>query len=408
MLLHPAQKIVAKDNHRFRVLRCGRRSGKTSLMIEEIKGIALSKPARIAYIARNYQQARDIAWDMLLKEMRGAIISTNDSRLELKIRNIQGSESLILLRGWESIENLRGQAFDFLCIDEVAFMKNFWSNWEEILRPTLTDRKGSVLFGSTPNGFNHFYDLCNKELVDSTYKTFHFTSWDNPFLPREEIEQAKATLPEEVFLQEYEASFQKKSGLVYKEFQRSLHLYEKLPKMELIKVAGIDFGFKNPCAVLHIYTNGDFFFVEDEWYKTERTDAQIAEYVSSCNFQAVYPDPESPGGIQELKNHRVNTREVWKGNGSIEAGIQKVRELFISGKLKINKRCINLISELEMYSYDEPSSDRNQKETPIDAYNHGLDALRYVVMTHQASPRVIHKQEELWEKNRRNLSQTTR
>jgi len=377
-------------------------------MIEEIKGIALSKPARIAYIARNYQQARDIAWDMLLKEMRGAIISTNDSRLELKIRNIQGSESLILLRGWESIENLRGQAFDFLCIDEVAFMKNFWSNWEEILRPTLTDRKGSVLFGSTPNGFNHFYDLCNKELVDSTYKTFHFTSWDNPFLPREEIEQAKATLPEEVFLQEYEASFQKKSGLVYKEFQRSLHLYEKLPKMELIKVAGIDFGFKNPCAVLHIFTNGDFFFVEDEWYKTERTDAQIAEYVSSCNFQAVYPDPESPGGIQELKNHRVNTREVWKGNGSLEAGIQRVRELFISGKLKINKRCINLISELEMYSYDEPSSDRNQKETPIDAYNHGLDALRYVVMTHQASPRVIHKQEELWEKNRRNLSQTTR
>jgi hypothetical protein len=377
-------------------------------MIEEIKGIALSKPARIAYIARNYQQARDIAWDMLLKEMRGAIISTNDSRLELKIRNIQGSESLILLRGWESIENLRGQAFDFLCIDEVAFMKNFWSNWEEILRPTLTDRKGSVLFGSTPNGFNHFYDLCNKELVDSTYKTFHFTSWDNPFLPREEIEQAKATLPEEVFLQEYEASFQKKSGLVYKEFQRSLHLYEKLPKMELIKVAGIDFGFKNPCAVLHIFTNGDFFFVEDEWYKTERTDAQIAEYVSSCNFQAVYPDPESPGGIQELKNHRVNTREVWKGRGSLEAGIQKVRELFLAGKLKINKRCINLISELEMYSYDEPSSDRNQKETPIDAFNHGLDALRYVVMTHQASPRVIHKQEELWEKNRKNLSQTTR
>jgi len=160
--------------------------------------------------------------------------------------------------------------------------------------------------------------------------------------------------------------------------------------------------------VLHIYTNGDFFFVEDEWYKTERTDAQIAEYVSSCNFQAVYPDPESPGGIQELKNHRVNTREVWKGNGSLEAGIQRVRELFLAGKLKINKRCINLISELEMYYYDEPSSDRNQKETPIDAYNHGLDALRYVVMTHQASPRVIHKQEELWEKNRRNLSQTTR
>src|SRR3990167_4882580 len=166
MFLTHSQAIIASDSHRFRVLRCGRRFGKTSLAAEEIKGIALSKPTRIAYIANNYQQARDIMWEMLKKELKPATVDTNESRLEIKTKTINNDESLIVLRGWESVENLRGQAFDFLVLDEVAQMRNFWVNWQEVLRPTLTDRKGSVLFASTPKGFNHFYELCNLELTD--------------------------------------------------------------------------------------------------------------------------------------------------------------------------------------------------------------------------------------------------
>ena len=100
MFLTPAQGTIAKDLHRFRVLRCGRRFGKTSLIVEEIKGIALSRPSRIAYIANNYQQARDIAWEILKKELLGAVIDTNEARLEIKVRTIKGNESLIVLRFW--------------------------------------------------------------------------------------------------------------------------------------------------------------------------------------------------------------------------------------------------------------------------------------------------------------------
>ena len=132
MFLHPAQSQIVSDTHRFRVLLCGRRFGKTSLIAEEIKCLAISKPSRIAYIAGNYQQARDIAWELFKRELRGVIIDTNEARLEIKIKTQRGGESLIVLRGWESIENLRGQAFDFLAIDEVAMMRNFWSNWREV------------------------------------------------------------------------------------------------------------------------------------------------------------------------------------------------------------------------------------------------------------------------------------
>ena len=393
MLLHPTQSPVAKDTHRFRVLRCGRRWGKTSLMAEEIKAYAISKPTRITYIANNYQQARDIMWEFLKKELRGAIIDTNEARLEIKVHTQKGGESLVILRGWESVENLRGQAFDFLCLDEVAMMRNFWVNWQEVLRPTLTDKRGSALFASTPKGFNHFYDLCNLELTDKEFKSFHFTSWDNPHLPKDELAKAKETLPPDRFAQEYEASFQKTQGLVYKEFSREKHLYDTLPVSKTTlspnglqfvdnkyqKLGGVDFGYRNPAAVLSTWFDGEKLYIEDEWYKRERTDIQIAEYVALCKFKEVYPDPENAGAIEELRRKLVNVKEVIKGKDSVKSGIQSIREMLIRGDLLINRRCVNLISEFEMYSYDEEKTERNEKENPIKQHDHALDALRYIV-----------------------------
>jgi PBSX family phage terminase large subunit len=377
MYLTPPQATILSDPHRFRVLRCGRRFGKTHVIAEEIKCIAISKPNKICYIANTYQQARDIAWELLKKELEGATIALNEQRLEIKVHTICGGESIIILRGWESIENLRGLSFDFLAIDEVATMRAFWTKWHEVLRPTLTDRRGGVVFASTPKGFNHFYDLCNEELKDDDYKSFHYTSYDNPHLPKDEIDKAKNSLPPERFEQEYMASFQKTQGLVYKEFSRDKHLYEELPEIELRKIGAIDFGYVHPAAVLDIRTNGEVFYVEDEWYKTGRTEIQIAEYVAQNKFEEVYPDPESPSAIEELRRKDVNVREVIKGKDSVVSGIQKVRELLIAGKLHINKRCINLVSEFEMYSYDEEDK---MKENPIKKNDDALDALRYAVM----------------------------
>lgn len=116
MELHLTQNEVASDTHRFRVLCCGRRWGKTTLAVEEIKGLALSKNARIAYIAPTFQQARDIAWQMLIKELKPITKKINESRLELEVVNLKGGTSSIQLRGWEAIETLRGQFFDFIVI----------------------------------------------------------------------------------------------------------------------------------------------------------------------------------------------------------------------------------------------------------------------------------------------------
>jgi len=401
MNLHQAQSQIARDTHRFRVVNCGRRFGKTTLAVLEIVAKAVyGKDRKICYIAPTYQQARDIAWKELKKNCDPIKKDINESRLEITIQTIDGGTSTIFLRGWESIETLRGQSFDFIVIDEIAMMRNFWLNWQEVIRPTLTDRKGDVLFISTPKGFNHFYDLFNLEAEDEDYKSFHFSSYDNPFLPKEEIDKAKKELTEDRFAQEYMADFRKTEGLVYKEFSRDKHLFEEAgfdgeDFVPVKTIVGVDFGFHNPCAVLTIKKDKDgVFWVMDEWYERERTDAQIADYVAGLRANEVYPDPESASGIEELRRRSINVRDVIKNKDSIRNGINAVREMFKSNRLFISQSCKNLIWELETYSYPDKKPDRNEEENPIKENDHALDALRYSLMMEPISKKSsvsIHK-----------------
>lgn len=380
--LTQAQKIIVQDSHRFRVVRAGRRVGKTTFSILEMLGMASQQAGRnIIYLATTYQQARDICWTALKSYAENAIIKVNESRLEIEIKSKDGGSSTITLRGWENIETLRGQKVDFIILDEVASMKNFWENWQEIIRPALTDTKGQALFISTPKGYNHFYDLCNLELKDPDFKSFHFSSYDNPNLPLEEIEKARKELTDDRFAQEYLADFKKTEGLVYKEFMRDVHVYEKRMSDEITDIlAGVDFGFTNPCAVMTILKDySGHYWIEEEYYKTALTEAQIVEYVGSKKFNKVYPDPENPSAIEQMRRQGVNVRDVVKNKDSIIQGIQRIRELLKQGKLHIHKSCVNAIMEFETYCYPDKGDMENAKELPIKDNDHALDAIRYVI-----------------------------
>lgn len=376
MNLHSAQAQILSDKHRFRVVNCGRRFGKTTLAVEEIKCVALYKNARIAYIAPTFQQARDIAWQMLVRELKPILTKTpNETRLELEVKNRNGGTSHISLRGWEAIETLRGQFFDFIVIDEVASMRNFNVYWHEVVRPTLTDTKGQVMFISTPKGFNHFYDLFNTQ--DEDYKSFHFTSYDNPFIPKEEIDKAGKEIPEDRFAQEYLADFRKTEGLVYKEFDRKRHVTTDVPQTVSDTILGIDFGYTNPSAIIPVKIDGDnHYWILEEWYKTHQTTEQIAEQAKLYKPTKVYADPAEPDRIQILSRSGLNTREVSK---DIVAGVDRLRELFKQGRIHISPACTNLIHELETYRYPDKKPDSNESEKPVKENDHALDALRYAI-----------------------------
>jgi PBSX family phage terminase large subunit len=379
--LTPAQKEIARDSHRFRVLNCGRRFGKTLLAVEEMVGKAMAKKGRrIAYFAPTRDDAREITWGMLVSKCENIITYKNEQRLEVKIMTIDGGESSITLYGWEAVKDRgkgRGLANDFIVLDEVAFYRGFWEGWNEVLSPTLIDRKGEALFISTPKGFNHFYDLYNMQENNSDYKSFHFTSYDNPHIPVEEIAREKASKPENAFAQEYLADFRKAEGLVYKEFNRERHTYEVADIRVNRILSGIDFGFTNPTAVLTVIQDFDnHFWITSEWYKREKTNVEIIDWCKSIRAEKYYPDPAEPDRIEEMKRAGLNVQEVSK---DVEKGIDSVRELFKTNRIHIHNSCQNLIAELETYRYKEHSGEGNNPEEPVKENDHALDALRYVL-----------------------------
>lgn len=380
MNLTKPQSEIVSDTHRFRVVNCGRQFGKTTLAIEEMKGMALSKECTIVYIAPTIQQARDIAWATMKKEFENIIVKSKEApSLEMEVRTKRGGISTIKLRGWEAIETLRGQQFDFMVIDEVASMRNFWMNWQEVLLPTLLIRKGSVLFISTPKGFNHFYDLYNLESDDKDFKSFHFTSYDNPYADNEELERQKEKSTEDRFAQEYLADFRKTEGLVYKEFSRTRDIFDEhveIPEQKKV-IAGVDWGYRNPAAILKIVvTKDDEYYITEEWYKTLQTTEQIVQKVKSFKPHEVYADPAEQDRIYALVEENLNVREVSK---DIIPGVDRVRELFKQGRIHIKNDCKNLIWELESYHYPDGKTDRNQNELPDKKDDHLMDALRYAL-----------------------------
>ena len=383
MALTKAQSNIVADTHRFRVVACGRKFGKTTLDAEElILNTLCANDRRVMYLAPTLGDARRLMWDKLRQRLGKSVEKENDTRLELTVRTPYGGLSKLFLGSWELVNNYRGDEFDFINGDEVQDYRNFWVGWQEAMRPTLTPRQGTALFTGTSKGFNHFYDLYNKELEDKDYKSFHYTTYDNPHIPVEEIEKAKKELPADRFAQEYLAEFKKSEGLVFKEFMREKHLFTDDIRGYQELLGGVDFGFTNPAAILSVAVKDGTYYVTSLLYRTGMTDLQVAEYVAAKGFNKVYPDPESPSAIAEMKNKGVNVREVIKGKDSIKNGIDKVRELFLANKLFIHSSCLDLIGELESYSYPEARTFHNLNENPLDENNHAIDALRYVISSH--------------------------
>jgi predicted phage terminase large subunit-like protein len=212
--LLPWQQDVWNDRTRFKIVAAGRRTGKSRLAAWLLIVNALEAgKGHVFYVAPTQGQARDIMWQTLLELGNPVIVSSHINNLQIKLIN----GATISLKGADRPETMRGVSLKFLVMDEYADMKP--EVFEQILRPALADQKGNALFIGTPMGRNHFYELYQyAELEDDpTYKAWHFTSYDNPLLDKEEINVAKKSMSSYAFRQEFMASFEARGSEMFKE-----------------------------------------------------------------------------------------------------------------------------------------------------------------------------------------------
>lgn len=212
--LLPWQQEVWADDTRFKIVAAGRRTGKSRLAAWTLIVQALqADKGHVFYVAPTQGQARDIIWQTLHELGHEVITGSHINNLQIKLIN----GATISLKGGDRPETMRGVSLKYLVLDEYADIKP--SVWEEILRPALADQKGCAMFIGTPMGRNHFYELFKyaEMAEDSTYKAWHFTSYDNPLLDPEEIDVAKKSMSSYAFRQEFMASFEAKGSEMFKE-----------------------------------------------------------------------------------------------------------------------------------------------------------------------------------------------
>lgn len=215
---HPAQRIIHNSDARFRVVSAGRRFGKSRLGVMECLGVAAAG-GRSWWIAPTYQGA-EIGWRPLRRltaMIPGVKISLADHLITLP----NGGE--IGARSANNPNALRGEGLDFVVLDEAAYIQR--EVWDEVIRPTLSDRMGRALFISTPNGRNWFYDIHRRGVaLDDGWAAFTFPTSSNPFIQRSEIDAAQRDLPDIVFRQEYMAEFVDMQGSVFRRVQEAASL----------------------------------------------------------------------------------------------------------------------------------------------------------------------------------------
>jgi phage terminase large subunit len=383
-LTKPQDDIFFSDS-RFRVVVAGRRFGKTFLSTYELLKHALQgKQRNCWYVAPTYKAAKEIAWNMLVDAIpAGYLTKKNETALSINLRN----GSSIALKGAEKPDNLRGRALDFCVLDEFADMRP--EAWHEVLRPSLSDRRGSALFIGTPKGRNHFYDLWTRGIdsVDS-WEAFQYTTIEGGNVDPDEIEAAKNDLDSRTFQQEYEARFVNYSGIIYYAFSReeSVKPYDDKPNELHI---GMDFNVDPMSAVVCVRHGATLHAIDEIVMYGSNTDEMVDEIRQRYKQAAItiYPDPASAQrktsagsrtdlNILQNAGFRVKVRTR---HPAIRDRINSVNSRLLSSqqerRLFVTPNCKNVINSLERQTYKEGTSQPNKD----DGFDHMNDALGYLI-----------------------------
>lgn len=224
--LHSGQVDAFNEGYRFLALRCGRRWGKTSF----IKTLACDAAAKkwpvgvfapdYKIIAETYQEVREILDPIVVRA----------NAQEKVIRTLGGGR----IDFW-SLDNPRAgrsRKYKLALIDEAAYTKpGMIDVWEQAIRPTLVDLRGSAVAASNTAGAdpdNFLHQICTQP-GRYGFRDFHAPSHANPYLPRDELADLERKSHPLVWRQEYLAEFVDWSGVAFFDVQKMLVFGQPAP-----------------------------------------------------------------------------------------------------------------------------------------------------------------------------------
>lgn len=389
---HRRQIEVFKSKKRFVAATAGSQSGKTvaaaitfwKRIIQENRADGIYWMVAPDSIVGTTQRRRFVAL-----APKGLILNKRVTDRTLKFDLATGG--IVEFRTGYEPDRLRAETIHGVWVDEFTTCKP--AVWRGNLRSRLAATGGWAIFSGTPAGQNWAYsDIWKRTLEgedqDDEFAGFTWPTADNPAVSAEEIESAKAQLPDAYFRREYEASWEAFHGQIYESFGDHLIAEPPPEALELGQwFLGVDWGFSNPGCALLLVEHEERVYVVDEVYESGRLppwwEDRIDGLVGKSGRQKkrsvpIYCDPAEPDRIAGLVSRGLRAHVA--GNG-VRSGIRKVSCLFFAGTLFVSSRCKHLVGQIRSYAYKRDRLGRSTEE-PTKGNDHAVDALRYGVVGH--------------------------
>jgi hypothetical protein len=380
---------INNPKYRFVSAAVSRRQGKT--YIANIIGqlVSLVPGSNILIMSPNYSLSQ-ISFDLqrnLIKHFDLEVTKDNAKDKVIEISN----GSAVRMGSVNQVDSCVGRSYDLIIFDEAA-LADGKDAFNVALRPTLDKDNSKAIFISTPRGRNNWFseffyrgfsdDFPEWCSIRATYK-------DNPRMSQSDIDEARKSMSEAEFKQEYEADFNTYEGQIWKfNFETQVKDLSQLDTSKMDVFAGLDVGYKDPTAMCVIAYDWDSeqYYLVDEYFNAERTTeqhaAEIQKLIDRWDIDYIYIDSAAQQTRFDFaQNYDISTinakKSVLDGIGHV-SGIIENDILFVDQETKQSLAC------LDAYQWD-PNPNLMKEKPKHNMASHMADALRYGLYSFQIS-----------------------
>ena len=383
--------INALNNPKYRFVcaAVSRRQGKT--YIANIIGqlVSLVPGSNILLMSPNYSLSQ-ISFDLqrnLIKHFGLEVIKDNAKDKVIELSN----GSTVRMGSVNQVDSVVGRSYDLIIFDEAALV-NGKDAFNVALRPTLDKENSKALFISTPRGRNNWF-------ADFYYRGFseEYPEWaslratyhENPRLSEQDIQEARKSMSEAEFNQEYEADFNIYEGQIWAfDHENCIADLSEFETKNMDVFAGMDVGYKDPtafCVIAYDWDEQKYYLV-DEYLDAERTTeqhaAQIQKLIEKWNIDWIYIDSAAQQTRFDFaQNYDITTINAKK---SVLDGIGKVATVVDNDLLIVDQRCDETLLCLDQYQW-EPNPNLMKERPKHNHASHMADALRYALYSFETS-----------------------
>jgi hypothetical protein len=380
---------INNPKYRFVCAAVSRRQGKT--YIANIIGqlVSLVPGSNILIMSPNYALSQ-ISFDLqrtLIKHFDLEVTKDNAKDKVIEISN----GSTVRMGSVNQVDSCVGRSYDLIIFDEAA-LADGKDAFNVALRPTLDKPNSKALFISTPRGRNNwfsefFYRGFSDEFPE--WVSIRATYRDNPRMSESDISEARKSMSEAEFKQEYEADFNTYQGQIWSfDFETNVKDLSQFDTSKMDVFAGLDVGFKDPTAMCVIAYDWDAeqYYLVDEYLNNERTTEQhaveIQKLIDRWDIDYIYIDSAAQQTRFDFaQNYDISTINAKK---SVLDGIGHVAAIVDNGTLFIDQECKQALSCLDAYQWD-PNPNLIKEKPKHNMASHMADALRYALYSFQTA-----------------------